>query len=64
MTRKYTAQELLNNFKGKYIKVYPHHFDKWNAKLNKHETTYEVQSRSNTIKEDHKTPEEIINSNL
>ncbi len=54
----YTKQELIKKYKGKYIKVYPHHYetrqdDVWI-------TTYEVQGISNKLKENYNLPEEAV----
>jgi len=55
----YTAQELLKKFKGKYIQVYPHHYERKDKRGN-WITVYEVVSVKNKVWENHQTPEEVV----
>ena len=56
----YTAQQLCEKFKGKFINTYPYHFEYWNDKIHKYETVYEVRGASKTIKENYNLPEDEI----
>ena len=57
----YTPEQLKKKYQGKYINVYPHHHEKWDDKLGKYITVYEVHKTSNTIKENFQSVEEILN---
>lgn len=59
-TPLYTSDELLKKFKGKFIDVYPHHYEYRNPKTHQYETVYEVRGISKQIKENYQSPEEII----
>ena len=56
----YKLNELLKKFKGKYIDIYPHHFEYWNEKINQYETVYEVRGKSKTIRENYNLPTDCI----
>ena len=58
---KYTAEQLIKKYKGKYINTYPYHYEKKDKQGN-WVTLYEVRSIKNKIWENHNLPEdEIIN---
>lgn len=56
----YTAEQLKKKFAGKYIDVYPLHYEKWDTKNNRYVTVYEVRQVSSTIKENCNLPEDCI----
>lgn len=60
MTVYYTKDQLIKKFKGKFINVYAHGHTLWNDKTNRYETVFEVTGKSNTVKENFETPEDII----
>jgi len=57
---KYTAEQLLKKYKGKFIKVYPYHYEK-KDKHGNWITVYEVLGVKNEIAENYNLPEDIIN---
>ena len=59
MKLHYTAESLLKKFKGRYIQVYPYHYEKRNDS-GKWITTYEVQGVSKTLKENYNLPEDCL----
>ena len=59
MQKTYTAEQLKNKYAGKYIEVYPKHYDKKDSNGN-WVTVYEVRGVSKTIKENYNLPEEAV----
>lgn len=55
----YTARQLIDRYKGKYISVYPHHYEMKDSKGN-WITMHEVISIKETICENHNLPEQEI----
>lgn len=57
----YTSEQLLSlkKFQGKYLNVYPHHYEYWKDGVG-YVTVYEVRGISSQIKENFQTPEEIL----
>ena len=56
---KFTKEELLKRFKGKYINTYVYHYDRKDENGN-WIPLYEVRSVSKTIKENHNLPEDCL----
>jgi hypothetical protein len=56
----YTKQELFKKYTGKYIDVYPHHYEYWNVKNYEYETVYEVRGVSSKIKENYNLPADAV----
>jgi len=56
---KYTSHELSKKFAGKYINVYPHHYDRQDSQGN-WITVYEVRSVRDSIQENHNLPEDVV----
>ncbi len=61
MKKLYTKEQLLKKYKDVYINVYAHHFDKWDNKLNKYITLYEITEISKEIKENCNLPSDLFN---
>ncbi|MFA6006045.1 MAG: hypothetical protein WC775_06225 [Patescibacteria group bacterium] len=59
MKKLYTGVELLKEFKGKYIDVYPLHWER-KDKYGHWETVYEVRGVSSTIRENFNLPEDCL----
>jgi len=59
--KKYTKKQLqtLKKFQGKYLDVYPHHFDYW-VDGKGYETVYEVRGMTTEIRENYQSVEEIL----
>lgn len=57
----FTSEQLLTwkKFKGKYLNVYPHHYDYWKDGIG-YVTVYEVRDISFEIKENYQSVEEIL----
>ena len=53
----YTREQILKKYKGKYIDVYPHFYEKTN-KDGKWITLFEIAGVSKKIRENFQTPEE------
>ena len=60
MPKRYTAEQLVKKFAGKYIYTYPVFPGKWDDKLNKYVTLYEVRGVSRKIRENYNLPEDCI----
>ena len=56
----YTPEQLKKKYRGRYIDVYPHHYEFWNDKTHNYETVYEVRGVSQKIKENYNLPEDAI----
>ena len=56
----YKKEELLKKYKGRFIDIYPLHYEYWNDKINKYETVYEVRGISESIRENYNLPEDCI----
>jgi hypothetical protein len=54
----HTKKELVKKYHGKFIDVYPHHYEKRDAS-NHWVTLYEVRGCSSKVKENFQSPEEI-----
>lgn len=54
----FTAEQLIKKYRGKYVDVYPHHFELW--KNDKYVTTYEVRGVSRKIRENYNLPEDCV----
>ena len=59
MDKKYTAGALIKKFKGKFIDVYPFHYEKKDNNGN-WLTVYEVRKVSDVIRENCNLPEDCI----
>ena len=57
--KKYTTEELIKKFAGKYIDTYPDFYGK-RGKRGNWITLYEVRGVSKTIKENYNLPEDCI----
>jgi hypothetical protein len=55
----YTKEQLIKKYHGRFIDTYPHHYDKWDDKLNHYVTVYEVRGCTSKVKENYQSPEEI-----
>lgn len=58
----YTSEQLenLKKFKGKYLNVYPHHYEYWKDGIG-YVTVYEVRGISGEIRENYQSVSEILN---
>ena len=59
--KRYTLEQLQRwkKFKGKYLNVYPYHYDYW-VDGKGYETVYEVRGISEEIKENYLSVDEIV----
>ncbi len=57
----YTKEQLVKKYEGKYIDVYPHHFEV--KSHGEYITVYEVRGVSRTIRENYNLPEDAVLSN-
>ena len=55
----YTLEQLKKKYAGKFINVYPHHYEKRDYKTDKWITVYEVRGCSSKVKENFQSPSEI-----
>lgn len=57
----YTREQLLSlkKFKGKYLNVYPHHYDYWKDGVG-FVTVYEVRAMTTEIKENYESVSDIL----
>jgi hypothetical protein len=60
MAKTYTADQLRKKYAGKYIDVYPLHYNVRDSKTGNYVTVYEVRGVSKTVKENYQTVEEIL----
>jgi hypothetical protein len=54
-----TQEQINKKYKGRYIDIYPHHFEFWNSKTNKYETVYEVRKVYKTAHENTTLGEDV-----
>lgn len=59
----FTREQLLKTYSNKkvFLNLYPHHYEKWNDKINKFETVFEIRGKSKTQKENFNLIEEELN---
>lgn len=57
----FTSEQLLKwkKFEGKYLNVYPHHYDYWKDGIG-YVTVYEVRGITDEIKENYQSVKEIL----
>ena len=59
--KKYTIEQLENwkKFQGKYLNVYPYHYDFW-VDGKGYETVFEIRGISDEIRENYQSVDEIV----
>lgn len=57
----FTREQLVSwkKFKGKYLNVYPHHYEYWVDGVG-YETVYEVRGITDEVRENYQSVEEIL----
>jgi hypothetical protein len=55
----YTLEQLKKKYVGKFVDVYPRHYDKWDEKTGHYVTVYEVRGCSSKVKENFQPVNEI-----